>query len=877
MGDKPDASDDMDIEASANSFERLELDFQEVLAELVGDKNLDRYRVEYEKIHRALKKSHESEKRLIKKVRDLNAEIVRNAQKVQSAIRLSSEDSNTISQLRKQIEHNWKIVEASNEKEVRSRELVANLKKEIEGLSRLVEQGAGLSVGQETLIKELRDAKAQLEQERNDIFGTVTALRQEQTELLDKNRELEKEKSQLEADVLSQKELITSVHATTDREKARRQVKENALLKAMEESDILKKDILDREAKVREGEEEVLKLRKEGDSLDEKIQNLKKLMDGREKALAEEKKKFTAITAKNDKLVSEIDEKMSELSRTQEEKAAIQKRLEDMDARANALEAEKKSLQAALAKSEDDRTRLRQDYDNEKRNLLEAQSKAEKDRKAYDKISKDKAALEGKNQQAHRTLEHKDDLLQQRATLKNKLEQEIANHKTHAQEQRKNIYQLEKEIERYASESSNATAKFMKASDDVKMADLTILDLQKKIAEADAKLKQQQNMYDTARTERNHYSKVLLEAQDEISEMKQKCAIDTNNIKQYKEEIEYHRNDLIKATYERKKVEKERDATLQQKATIESQLKESQQLIETQEKEIIALNKKVQESEVERMRQRKEYEAVINERDMLGTQLIRRNDELALLYEKIKIFQSNLSKGEAQYHERVDELRSFRLKVQDLQRQLKNARGTAQQVVTLRQDLNQAQAELIQEKLRVKALSEELENPLNVHRWRKLEGSDPTTFDMLQKIQTLQKRLIAKTEEAAEKDMLIKDFEERYGALKVRLARQPGPEVAQQELQYTANLREKTKQMKAMAAELNTYQAQVDEYKFQIERLTGENVELKKNYLDQKRRELIQRQRAASKDGSSTSTSRAPTDEHGNTIRFHGGGFNSSH
>ena len=35
---------------------------------------------------------------------------------------------------------------------------------------------------------------------------------------------------------------------------------------------------------------------------------------------------------------------------------------------------------------------------------------------------------------------------------------------------------------------------------------------------------------------------------------------------------------------------------------------------------------------------------VINERDILGTQLIRRNDELALLYEKLKIQTSTLRK-----------------------------------------------------------------------------------------------------------------------------------------------------------------------------------------------------------------------------------------
>lgn len=51
----------------------------------------------------------------------------------------------------------------------------------------------------------------------------------------------------------------------------------------------------------------------------------------------------------------------------------------------------------------------------------------------------------------------------------------------------------------------------------------------------------------------------------------------------------------------------------------------------------------------------------------------------------------------------------------------------------------------------MKALSEELENPMNVHRWRKLEGSDPTTFEMIQKIHTLQKRLISKTEEVCKK------------------------------------------------------------------------------------------------------------------------------
>lgn len=51
-----------------------------------------RFRVEYEKLHKALKKSHESEKRLMSKCRELNAEIVSNSSKVAQALKLSQDD-----------------------------------------------------------------------------------------------------------------------------------------------------------------------------------------------------------------------------------------------------------------------------------------------------------------------------------------------------------------------------------------------------------------------------------------------------------------------------------------------------------------------------------------------------------------------------------------------------------------------------------------------------------------------------------------------------------------------------------------------------------------------------------------------------------------
>merc|ERR1719410_467271 len=129
-------ADGGDFEASA--FEALERDFQEILQELVGDKSLEHFRGEYEKLHRALKKSHESEKHLIKKCRDLNTEIVQNAVKVQTALRLSQEDQSTIAALKKEIERAWKMVETSHEKEQRANETITTLKSEADNLTRIV-------------------------------------------------------------------------------------------------------------------------------------------------------------------------------------------------------------------------------------------------------------------------------------------------------------------------------------------------------------------------------------------------------------------------------------------------------------------------------------------------------------------------------------------------------------------------------------------------------------------------------------------------------------------------------------------------------------------------------------------------------------------
>ena len=259
--------------------------------------------------------------------------------------------------------------------------------------------------------------------------------------------------------------------------------------------------------------------------------------------------------------------------------------------------------------------------------------------------------------------------------------------------------------------------------------------------------------------------------------------------------------------------------------------------------EVDKLNHIINVADAERFGQQGEYEVVVNERDILGTQLIRRNDELALLYEKIKIQQSNLQKGEVAVLASASRINAMKRRIREIAdcgasctSRCSQARRTTW--TTLRNEVYQLQRELLQERTKVRALSEELENPMNVHRWRKLEGSDPATYEMVQKIHMLQKRLIEKTEEVVEKDLLIQHKEKLYVELKNILARQPGPEVAEQLSIYQQGpLRAREADRGDGGGAGRSRHTQASEYKYEIARINKELVEVKKKFYEQRKRE----------------------------------------
>ena len=121
-----------------------------------------------------------------------------------------------------------------------------------------------------------------------------------------------------------------------------------------------------------------------------------------------------------------------------------------------------------------------------------------------------------------------------------------------------------------------------------------------------------------------------------------------------------------------------------------------------------------------------------------------------------------MTKGEIQYKQRIGDIRLLKLEIKKLRREKTILMKNVSSLDELRKEVYHTQRELLKERTRCKALEEELENPMNIHRWRKLEASDPSQYEMILKIHALQKRLIMKTEEVVDKELQITEKEKLY-------------------------------------------------------------------------------------------------------------------
>ena len=527
------------------------------------------------------------------------------------------------------------------------------------------------------------------------------------------------------------------------------------------------------------------------------------------------------MTDENEHMFQQLKEKESDLAIHRAEIKKVSKIKE-------ALIRKNRKLEEAKVLAELERKELKQSIVELSKKVDEYKKHVDADKKNIEDLIRERDIINNKQAKVLGDSHYQTSLIVTLKQIRHNMNLDILRLNKEVEEYNQKILEYQNEKESLIQKAIEMQEMCVESIGAVKEKELTLHDFKKQISTCETKMKHQQNLYESVLSDRKLHAKRLLDAQAEIAEMKRKLKIMNFGINGSKEEIYAKEIALNKEAAELAKITKDIDGINEEIKNIKSQQELAQAYIRTQTSEQSKLSRFSREAEIEKNREENALNALIRERDNLSGQLMRQNDELSKVYDRIKTLQSSLNRGEIYYSEKCKTIQNITVEILDLRKQHRSLVSETGNLGDLKQHLTIVEAELTKGQIRLKALEEQLKYPMNIHRWRKMESSNPQEFELMQMIQSLQNKLISLSKNDNEKQSLISKKEELYLHLKELLAKQVGPEAIEQIEEFETILKDKNLQLKHMSAELNMYQAQVREYRYSISQADKSLEELKK-------------------------------------------------
>ena len=319
--------------------------------------------------------------------------------------------------------------------------------------------------------------------------------------------------------------------------------------------------------------------------------------------------------------------------------------------------------------------------------------------------------------------------------------------------------------------------------------------------------------------------------------MKEKMKVLTHQFDQLKEEIIAKEMDLVNESQGKSKVMREKDGLAKDIEKVKADAREADNLRSDSEKKVKRLEEQMRGLEGEMTVVKADLEKSVSKREVLNAKLAAKTQEIEVLQRKVDVQQKVNERGEANYNERQEDVRLLRLEVKRLKEEIAFLSNDTKNLDALKKEVLKLERDLMQQKSRNKVLQLELENPLNVHRWRRLEGKDPETLELIQKINNLQKRLISKQEDLIDKDMKIEEINKLYNESKLQISRQPKYDVHDEIRNLREELKRKNDKILILTTTANMYQVEATKIKKVMEGLNQELNSVKQKYLEVRRQE----------------------------------------
>ncbi|XP_076788244.1 coiled-coil domain-containing protein 146 isoform X3 [Arvicanthis niloticus] len=355
---------------------------------------------------------------------------------------------------------------------------------------------------------------------------------------------------------------------------------------------------------------------------------------------------------------------------------------------------------------------------------------------------------------------------------------------------------------------------------------------QKSLSEAEAKLVEQQiaeenkllkeqeslrellfnlgRMTQIKMDEKEQKAKDFLKAQrrywDIIKEIKSKD-LEIRLYKKRKHEI--HRRKLQNAMLKHSNNVTIRESMQNDVCKITAKLQEMKEKKEAQLTSMDRLASMITVIEEEMVQLRKKYEKAVQRRNESGVQLIEREEEVCIFYEKVNIQEKMKLHQDVEIHILEEKNRFLKLKVAEKQRQICVTQKLLPIKKSLDADLAVIQIQFSQCADRIKDLEKRFVNPESKGRIRFIRGKDLTEEEMIKKLDMLELQLAKKEEKLLEKDFIYEQVSQLTNRLKgkTQACKKDTLLLAKKMNSYQQKIKNVTKEMMALVAELSMKQA----------------------------------------------------------------------
>lgn len=373
-----------------------------------------------------------------------------------------------------------------------------------------------------------------------------------------------------------------------------------------------------------------------------------------------------------------------------------------------------------------------------------------------------------------------------------------------------------------ARETARIESKEKESKQQVHMKELVILDLTKRCNEISNRLKEFSALYEVVKNERNKYVNLIQSSSQALAEMREKIRILHNEVEILGNERAAKDLALTKEHNAHQQAQNQRDALRQDLNRLLSEYRSRQSTVEQQIQEIDKLNVVINNLEKEMLALKARFEKAVEQRNITGVQLIDRNDELCILYERSNQQQDALRRGELESIKKEEELRVLRLHADELRRQYHAARKRLPELQKLQSDFVSLEVELKSERKKTEEISSKLEDPRNLARWRPLDGEDPDMDQLLARIKIFEDQLDTKREQLLEKELVLEEIASLTEKLRHQaISKREAAKLLADELNdLHGRIKDVTKKMLASVSELSMYQATA--LRLQQERLQRE-------------------------------------------------------